>query len=332
MLIFAHHMKVLVTGANGLLGHHVVMQLLEHAHDVRIIVRSAERIYFDLAKVDLRIGDFTVEQNFENAAFGFDAVIHIAAITATNLLHLNDYKGVNVDSNQLILDVCNRLKIKRIVFVSSANTIGYVTNVQLSDELSPIQYPFTKSFYAQSKLQAEEIYQKASNPSENHIIIINPTFMIGAYDVKPSSGKLLLMGWRKRLLFVPRGGKNFVAAADVAVSICNALTLGTSGERYLASGINLTFKEFYTIQSRVGGYQQTVVQVPDMLLELVAKVGDLLQILGLRTDVCSRNINQLTICEYYTNAKSKAILRQPNTSLEQAINQALEWFKANSYL
>jgi len=325
-------MKVLVTGANGLLGHHVVMELLNRKHDVRIIVRSSERIYFDLTKVELFIGDFTVEQNFENAAKGCEAVIHIAAITATNLLQYSDYSAVNVVSNEMIVGVCKRLNIKRIVFVSSANTIGYGTSEHLSNELAPIQYPFTKSFYAQSKLRAEEIYQKASNPSENHFIIVNPSFMIGAYDVKPSSGKLLLMGWRKRLLFVPRGGKNFVATADVATSICNALTLGTSGERYLLSGVNLTFKEFYKLQSRVGGYQQTIIELPDMLLELVAKLGDLLQMLGVKTDVCSRNINQLTICEYYTNEKAKATLRHPTTSIELAIRESMDWFKANAYL
>ncbi|HBG58765.1 MAG TPA: NmrA family transcriptional regulator, partial [Porphyromonadaceae bacterium] len=44
-------MQILVTGANGLLGHHVVMQLLDRGHQVKIIVRSTDKIHFDLNRV-----------------------------------------------------------------------------------------------------------------------------------------------------------------------------------------------------------------------------------------------------------------------------------------
>ncbi|MFW9597100.1 MAG: NAD-dependent epimerase/dehydratase family protein, partial [Paludibacter sp.] len=90
-------MKILVTGANGLLGHHVVMQLLERKYDVRIIVRSTKDICFDLNKVEVELGNFTESSVFRKAAIGCDAVIHIAAVTATNLLNYHDYVPVNLD-------------------------------------------------------------------------------------------------------------------------------------------------------------------------------------------------------------------------------------------
>jgi len=322
-------MKILVTGANGLLGHHVVMQLLEKQHDVTIIVRSRKKIYFDLAKVAVVDGNFTNEEALRSAAQNCDAIIHIAAVTATNLLRYADYKRVNVDGSVLILKIANELNIKNIVFVSSANTIGYGTIHHLSDEHAGIEYPFSKSFYAQSKLEAEKLFVAAAKSADNHIIIINPTFMIGAYDVKPSSGKLMLMGYRRKWFFVPKGGKNFVPTADVATAVCNALTEGKSGERYLATGVNLTFKEFYEIQSRVGDYKQKVIILPDLMLELAARVGDLLHKLGIKTDVCTRNIDQLLICEYYGNAKARKVLRMPVTPIDRAIKEALYWFQKN---
>ncbi len=320
-------MKILVTGANGLLGHHVVMQLLERNHDVNIIVRSRKKIFFDLTKVTVVEGSFTNEETLRTAAQNCDAIIHIAAVTATNLLRYSDYKRINVDGSALILKISNELNIKNIVFVSSANTVGYGTIHHLSDERASIEFPFTQSFYAQSKVEAEKLFISAAKSTDNHIIIINPTFMIGAYDVKPSSGKLMLMGYRRKWMFVPNGGKNFVATADVATAICNALTEGKSGERYLGSGVNITFKEFYEIQSRVGGYKQQIFVLPDLLLELAAKLGDLLQLAGIRTDLCSRNINQLTISEYYGNYKAHKALRMPITPIERAIKEALYWFE-----
>lgn len=325
-------MKILVTGANGLLGHHVVMQLLERNEEVSVIVRSKNAVFFDVSKVNLAIGDFTNHQTLKNAALGCDAIIHIAAVTATNLLNYSDYYYVNVKGSVTITDIADELNINKIVFVSTTNTVGNGTKDIHSDEKCPFQFPFTKSFYAQSKVEAEKVFEAASKKPNRHVIIIHPGFMIGAYDTKPSSGKLMLMGYRKQWMAAPNGGKNFVPTQDVATAICNALTLGKNGEHYLATGINYSYREYYELQSRVGEYYQKLIFVPDMLLELVAKVGDLLRLAGVKTDVCSRNINQLTIQEYYSNAKICNELDMPQTPLAEAILEAIEWFQKNGYI
>ncbi|OIP85319.1 MAG: hypothetical protein AUK44_00055 [Porphyromonadaceae bacterium CG2_30_38_12] len=325
-------MKILVTGANGLLGHHVIMQLLEKQHDITIIVRSRKKIFFDVKHLKVVDGNFTDEETLRTAAHNCHAIIHIAAITATNLLHYRDYEPVNVTATALIIKVANEMNIKNIVFISTANTVGYGTIHHLSDERASIEFPFLQSFYAQSKLEAEKLIVKAAKNTDNHYIIINPTFMIGAFDVKPSSGKLMVMGYRKKWVFVPKGGKNFVAASDVAMAVCNALTEGKNGERYLASGVNLTFKEFYEIQSRLGDYSQKIILLPDIVLLLISKLGDVLRFFKIKTEICSRNIDQLTIYEYYGNDKAQKVLRMPITPINKAIQEALNWFKQNAMI
>jgi dihydroflavonol-4-reductase len=116
-------MKVLVTGANGLLGHHVVMQLLEREHDVKIVVRSLRSIYFDLNKVIITEGEFTNYETLKIAASDCDAIIHIAAVTATDLLHYEQYKEINVAGSEKIIRVADELNINRLVFISTANTL-----------------------------------------------------------------------------------------------------------------------------------------------------------------------------------------------------------------
>lgn len=323
-------MKVLVTGANGLLGHHVVMQLLDAGHDVNIIVRSRRNIYFDISKTNVTEGEFTHYETLKLAAKNCDAVIHIAAVTATDLLYYEDYRKINVDGSKLILEVADEFKINNIVFVSTANTIGYGTKEHLADESAGIEFPFSKSFYAQSKVEAEKLYVDASKKEDRHVVIVNPTFMIGSHDTKPSSGKLMLMGYKKRIMFTPNGGKNFVAVSDVATTICNALALGKNGSRYLASGVNISFKEFYEIQSSVGGYSQKIIVLPDFLLEIAGKLGDLVRLFGAKTELCSMNLNQLTIREYYSNKKALEELKMPQKKLEKAISEALNWFKQNN--
>ena len=318
-------MKILVTGANGLLGHHVVMELLEHCEQVSVVVRSTANIYFNLQQVHVFTGDFIDYETLKKAAFGCDAVIHSAAVTATNLLHYSDYEKVNVSGSANVLRVCNELGINRVVFISSSNTIGYGTSENQANERSPIQFPFTNSQYAQSKLAAEQLFFEASQLPDKHIIIINSCFLIGGFDTKNSSGRLVKMGYRKPLLFLPKGGKNFVPAKTVAEAACNAITKGNNGKKYLVCGENLSFTDFFLLQKAVGNYKQLIVEIPDCILKIAGLTGDLLRKTGLKTDLSTINIRQLLVREYYSGKKAKAELKYKSADLKEAISEAKNW-------
>ena len=323
-------MNVLVTGANGLLGHHVVKELLNQHHVVQVIVRSKQNIFFDVNSVQVFVGDFTDYNTLLNAARGCDAIIHIAAVTATNLLKYDDYRAVNVTGTTGVIRVATELDIHRIVYISSANTIGYGNEQLFGDERLTIQAPFTESFYAQSKAESEQLMVEASRKPGQHVVIMNPTFMIGSYDTKPSSGKLILMGYKRGVMVTPGGGKNFVSVRSVAIAVCNALTMGRNGERYLASGINLSFKKFYTLQMEVGRYRQRILILPDFALVTLGRIGDIIRHMGIKTELCSMNLKQLMIREYYTNAKAKTELNLPDTDIKIAIKEAIDWFKEHN--
>jgi nucleoside-diphosphate-sugar epimerase len=222
--------------------------------------------------------------------------------------------------------------ISHLVYVSSSNTIGFGNEQHPADERFSIQYPFSESFYACSKAESEQLMIAASEKPGQHVIIINPTFMIGAFDTKPSSGKLLLMGYKRKFMFVPKGGKNFVSARNVASAVCNALTMGRNGERYLASGINLSFKEFYTLLKQTGVYYQYIFELPDFLLFLIGKTGDLFRKFGIKTDLSSMNLRQLMIREYYTNIKARTELTFPETRLTEDLKEAIDWFRGRDML
>lgn len=325
-------MKVLVTGANGLLGHHVVMELIARGQGVSVIVRNTRNLCFDCSKVNIHIGDFTLYDDLKTAATGCEAIIHIAAITDAGLRRYDDYSRVNVEGTKLVLRVADELGINRIVYVSSANTVGYGCARQPADEHFTMQFPFTASFYARSKAASEQLMTEASQQPNRHIIILNPTFMIGAYDTRPSSGRMILMGYKRSLMLVPKGGKNFVATRDVAVATVNALTQGKNGERYLLAGTGLSFREFYNILKIISNYSQYTVQIPGFLLLGLGKIGDLLRFIGIKTDICSMNVRQLMIREFYSNDKARRELGLPQTGIEIAVQEAIDWFKSRGML
>ncbi len=325
-------MKVLVTGANGLLGHHVVETLLQQNEEVRIIVRSKANLLFDTSKVEYVSGDFTDRDTIQQALQGCRAVVHCAAVTATHLVKPDEYFRVNTDATIALIDICLKTNVKRFVYVSTVNTIGFGTETNPADETNPMCFPFDKSWYALSKKKAEQYIDNLYTNSGIEIITLHPSFIIGSMDIKPGSGRLLLMAYRKRLMPVPPGGKNFVSVRKVAQACYNALYKGRPDTHYIISGKNLSFAAFYNRMKRVGGYRQKTIVIPDWTLKMLGKTGDLLQWTGIATDLCTRNIQQLLIQEYYSGDRADNDLTlNTNFTLDQAIEEAIEWFRKNGY-
>ena len=155
--------------------------------------------------------------------------------------------------------------------------------------------------------------------------------MLGPWDVKPSSGRMLLAAYCKSLMFAPKGGKAFVHVGDVAQAIVNALTLGENGNRYIAVNNNccLSIRELYEMQAKVCGFRQRVVAAPNWLLMLAGRVGDMLRWMGVKTQVSTRNIRQLLVRENYTNRCAISELGMKETPIEVAIKEFHEYRKNN---
>jgi len=222
--------------------------------------------------------------------------------------------------------------IRHLVHASTVNTIGYGSADRPADEQAPVEAPFDRSLYAESKRRGEEILRAAavSHP-DWHVVVVNPGFMLGPMDVKPSSGRLLLTGYRKPLMAAPRGGKSFVDVRDVAAAMVNALTRGRNGERYIAvsSHGHLTIKELYRLQAEVMGYRQRVVTLPDGLVRVAGRVGDLMRWMGVRTELSTCNVRQLMVREYYDNRRAVEELAMPETELGESIRAFHRWRNEN---
>lgn len=313
------------------MGHHIAFELTKRAIDINLVVRSTQQIEYDLGQMNVFEGDFGDKNLLLKAAQGCNAIIHVAAATATHWLTYAQYEAVNVTKCETILQVATELNIQKIVFISTSNTIGNGNVGKWGNESNAIAAPFDASYYAQSKLAAENLFVKyAEHHPQKHIVVINPCFLIGAYDTKPSSGKLLLMGKGKRWLWVPSGGKNFVAAADVAMAACNALKSGRSGQRYVCGNQNLSFVQIFEIQNKVLGQKQQIFVLPTFIVRIVGWIGDVGRRLGLATEVCTRNINQLLVQEYYDSSKAQKELKMPQTLLQKAIEDANAYFDKKS--
>lgn len=322
--------KVLVTGANGFLATNTIARLLAEGYEVVGVLRRTDS-YIGLPHPHLSLseGDFTAWDFISKAVEGCDHIVHIAAMTSQTGSR-EDYYRVNVDATLQLAKAAEHAGAKRMIYVSSANAFAYGSMDCPGDETNPTRWPFTESDYAMSKAEAQRRLQEYTGRIE--IVTVNPTFMIGPMDIKPSSGRIITMGYGRRIMAAPPGGKNFVHVGDVAKGIVAALRKGADGESYLLCGENMDYHTFYSTLARVSGHKMTVVRLPEWLTLGIGHLCSALYKIGIRTDATLENMRLLCIGNYYTNRKAQKDLDLEFCPAEESIRNAVEWFKGTGML
>jgi nucleoside-diphosphate-sugar epimerase len=318
-----------ITGASGLLAINVIEYLLKNNYKVIGLLRNKSKFPLNENKnLKVIIGDITKPKTYITAIQNSDIVIHIAAITDQNITNYNHYKTVNVDASKELLEQAIKNNIKTFIDVSSANTFGYGGLSDLGNETKPIKAPFNKSLYAKSKLEAQNSILEIGNQQNNtKVLIVSPTFMIGKYDTKPSSGRIILSAYKKKVIFYPSGGKSFINVKDAASTIVKAINNGKHGEAYILSGENLSYLEFYKKVTKILNQQSSFVKIPKFLLISVGYVGDLFRFFGVKTDISSTNLKTLCISNFYSNQNAIKNLKHEQNPIEEGIIDAIDWFK-----
>ncbi|HVI44998.1 MAG TPA: NAD-dependent epimerase/dehydratase family protein [Chitinophaga sp.] len=325
--------KVLVTGANGFLGANLTRELYRRGYDVKVMVRpSANLKGIEDIPCEIFYGRIDKEDDVKEAVSGCSIVIHAACITAQWDITFEAYERVNFFATKYIADACLEQKVSRLIFVSTANTIGPGSKSNPGTELNGFTLFHANSGYINSKYLAQQYILEQVVARNLPAIVVNPTFMIGPRDTAPSSGKLILYGLKKKLLFYPPGGKNFVHIQDVCAGIINAIEKGRTGDCYLLAGQNLSYREFFTLLNKVSKESKIMVRIPAFVLKLAGIMASMFH----RLTSTSGKLNftsayLLCLDNYYTGKKSERELTVRYTPIEEAVGAALGWFEENGY-
>lgn len=318
-------MRVLVTGANGMLATHTIRELVRQGFQVRGMLRDQEKFQLETnPSVELVQGDIRDRKAVEKAVNGCSYVVHIAALTSPALLNYAEYHEVNVTGTLHLMEAASKFGIGRTIYVGSANAIGHGNREEPGKEDHPVREPFTGSLYARSKLKGQQLALSFSK--EMDVVVLNPTFMIGGYGGILGSGRIVHMGLNKRVIFYPAGGKNFVNTEDVAKGIVRALRAGRSGEIYLMAGENLSYGEFFRkLKAKVPG-RRTLVKIPASLLLCLGYFSEIPRMMGVNTDLSLVNMKILNARNYYDNGKARKGLGINFQPIDKGIEQAIQWF------
>jgi dihydroflavonol-4-reductase len=325
-------MKTLVTGANGFLASNIIRELQKRGYPVRAMMRKgSDKKSLEGITCEFFYGNIVNPEDVMKAAQGCTYVIHVAANTS-QASGYDGYIPVNVTGTANVIEAVIRNQCKRLVYISTANTFGQGTKNNPGHEGIPMSPLFKKSAYALSKAKAQELVLEAVKGNKIDAVVINPSFMLGPYDAKPSSGKIIQMYFGKRLAIVPAGGKNFVDVRDVAAGACNALGKGRSGECYLLVNQNLSYPEFVRRLNENNGYKTKTIQLPRFVLYGAGYLGNLLNLLHIPSQLNLTNAKILCTDNYYSAQKSITELDFKQTPIEKSIHDAVDWFREHHML
>lgn len=324
---------IAVTGATGLLGNNLVRILLERGTaSVRALLRltSSMRSLEGLASTVIRVDlARATEVEIVRAIDGVDAIIHCSALVGIGRRELDLYRAANTTATAALARACHRTGA-RLVHVSTVDTMRWGTPDAPGterDEPGPdlgVPYVITKREAEQAVL--DEVAHGLD------AVIVNPAYLIGPWDWKPSSGRMLLAAAGAPLLLAPPGGNDFVDARDAGEGILAALARGRVGERYILGGHPLTYTEAFQLFSDTAGRTKRARTAPPWLVRASGRGAGLLGALtGGEYDVNPASAEISILPHHFSSAKAVEELGYSFRPIEESARDAWQWFVDHGY-
>ncbi|WP_210518596.1 NAD-dependent epimerase/dehydratase family protein [Hymenobacter terricola] len=330
---------VLVTGANGFLGRHLVAELRRRGLPVRALLRPGSQPAasplptLTSLPIEIREGDITQPASLMGAADGCSAIIHAAALAQVNPARNLAVGAVNLGGTEAVLALARQAGIERLVYVGTANVFGFGTRQAPGDETRPYAGQRYGLDYMDSKQAATAAVLRAVAQEQLPAVLVHPTFMLGPGDAKPTSNALLLELYRGQLPGYPAGGKNYVHVRDVAVATVNALTQGRVGESYILGSQDLSYREAFQLMAATMGGPMPRWPIPAALARLYGRGCDVwARLSGRPAQLNSAMVAVANDGHYFSARKAISELHLPQTPIDQAIAEAFDWFKTNHYV
>jgi dihydroflavonol-4-reductase len=320
----------LVTGATGLVGNNLVRQLIANGRTVRALVRpTANTQSLAGLPIELISGDVTDLPSLQRACQGVENVYHCAALVSIWERMADQMWAINVGGTKNVLQAAQESAVHRLIHCSSVDALGLPEGDQPATEETPWNWDRLglANGYARSKYEAQKLVLAAAGRNLD-AVVVNPTYMFGPYDSRPSSGRMILEIAKLPVIGYSGGGNNFVAVEDVVTGMINAVEHGRCGHCYILGHANLTYREIFACIAACLGRRAPQLPLPYPLARLGGYVGDLTgHLTGREPAINTTSVKMGYVNHYYSPAKAIRELALPQTPIDQAIERAIAWFR-----
>jgi len=266
-------MKVLVTGANGFVGHHCVQYLLGNEFSVRAAVRhSVPADEFGDCRV-VEVDSLHDRDRWVSALEGTDALVHLAArvhvMNDDSTDPRQEYWKTNVEGVRCLLEACVDAGVKHFVFLSTIKVNGESTT---GVPFSSTDDPAPQDPYAESKHVAEKLVRQFCDSHAIGWTIIRPPLVYGP-GVKANFARLVDAVRSGRPL--PLGGCRNRRSMVYVGNLCDLISRVLRDERargrtlLVSDGADVSVADLINSISSVLGRRNRLVYVPPWLLMIV---------------------------------------------------------------
>jgi dihydroflavonol-4-reductase len=325
---------VVVTGASGFVGSALVEALLAEPARVRAVTRPASsRPPAPRERMDVAFADMRDRQAIAAALRGARFLFHVAADYRLWAPDPNEIFRANVEGTRAVMAAAAAAGVERIVYTSSVATLAPRADGAPADESVGLGEAQAAGAYKRSKIAAERLVD-AMVAAGLPAIVVCPSTPLGPRDGRPTpTGRILLEAAGGRMPAYVDTGLNLVHVDDVAAGHVAALKLGRVGERYILGGDDVTLGQMLADIAALVGRPSPRVKLPRLplfplafLAEAAARVSGrepFLTLDGLR--MAKRHM-------FFTSAKAKRELAYRSRPYQEAIKDALDWFKRSGML
>ena len=306
---------VLITGATGLVGSHLAIQLLENEQNVRAIYRNTASI----EKIRLLFGLYNKNHLFEKiqwiqadlndipaleiAFSGVEYVYHCAAFISFDPKDEEKLRKINIEGTANIVNLCLAHAVKKLCHVSSIAALGdlldHETIVDENTEWNPEK---THSEYAISKYGAEiEVFR--AHQEGLSIVIINPGVILGAGFFDSGSGEIFTKV-KNGLKFYSNGSSGFVYVYDVVRAMIQLMNSEISGEKFIVIAENCSYQSILDKIANELNVAKPKYKVSKLVLNILWRLDWILSNIFFQKSKLSKDLAiSLTANEIYANQK-----------------------------
>jgi len=325
--------QVLVTGATGFIGSHLVERLLKSGYAVTCLVRDRLHLrWLEGMEVQLAVGDCTRPESLAAALQGVSLVFHCAGLTKAK--RASDYYLVNQLGTRNLLEACAQYNpgLEKFILVSSQAATGPSPDgrpVNDSDEPRPV------SDYGRSKLRAEN--EVCCYKDRFPVVILRPTAVYGPRDVDVFE----LFRWASRgLIMEISGGDRYLNLCYVE-DLTAALLLAAEGETasgsiyFVAESRSYSWSEFKKVLLSTGGVTARTIKLPfraAYLFGLAAEIGSLF---SKRPALASRQKVREAAQRYWLCDTAKIendLCFRAEYPLQKGLELTWKWYRKNRWL
>ena len=317
---------VLVTGGTGFLGRHVVRQLVEAEHEVRVLARSFDA---SIARdgVAFEEGSVLDRGTVRRAAQGADVIVHLAGQVSRSPGAMHALRRLHVDGTRVVVEEGYDAGVQRIVYGSTSGTIAVSRDPRvLTTEQASYPDELVRDWpYYQTKLEAEKLALERSAALGIPLVCLNPSLLLGPGDVRGSSTGDVARIISRRFPALPTGGLNFVDVRDAAAAFVAALEDGTPGERYLVGDHNWTLERFVRFTALLAGVKPPALRVPRYGMSGLARA--MYRGLGERAPLDPVSLAMSRVFWYCDSSKAQRELGLRSRPAEDTLKMTIEWLR-----